>query len=336
MIFADKLRELRKKSGWSQEELAEQMNVTRQSVSKWEGAQAIPDLDKILKLSKLFGVSIDYLLKDDIEDPMEVEEISEKYYEPLRQVTMEEVVEYLEIKRQTANYIAYATLLCILSPIGLILLSAISNMGKYNLANNVAVGLGLIILVICIIIAVTIYILSGSKTSTYDFLEDESFETEYGVSGMVKERQNKFRGTYIKNNIIGVCITIASIIPIFVGMIIGSENDFLWAILISIMFILVGLGTTLFIKCGIVWESYNRILKEGNYKIRGLHKYGYKYKYAKSISSAYWMIVTGIYLIYSFIADSWDTSWFIWIVASILYSIFLSILNVFNKKEEMQ
>lgn len=47
MIFADKLIQLRKKSGWSQEELAEQMNVTRQSVSKWEGAQSISDLKKI-------------------------------------------------------------------------------------------------------------------------------------------------------------------------------------------------------------------------------------------------------------------------------------------------
>ena len=68
MIFADKLIQLRKKSGWSQEELAGQMNVTRQSVSKWEGAQSIPDLEKMIRLSELFGVSLDYLLKDNIEE----------------------------------------------------------------------------------------------------------------------------------------------------------------------------------------------------------------------------------------------------------------------------
>ena len=62
MIFADKLTQLRKKAGWSQEELAEQMNVTRQSVSKWEGAQSVPDLEKMIRLSELFGVSTDYLL----------------------------------------------------------------------------------------------------------------------------------------------------------------------------------------------------------------------------------------------------------------------------------
>ena len=63
MIFADKLIALRKKAGWSQEELAQQLNVSRQSVSKWEGAQSVPDLDKIVQFSRIFGVSTDYLLK---------------------------------------------------------------------------------------------------------------------------------------------------------------------------------------------------------------------------------------------------------------------------------
>ena len=47
MILADKIAELRKKNGWSQEELAGQLGVSRQSVSKWESAASIPDLDKI-------------------------------------------------------------------------------------------------------------------------------------------------------------------------------------------------------------------------------------------------------------------------------------------------
>ena len=86
MIFADKLILLRKKAGWSQEELAEQMDVTRQSVSKWEGAQSVPDLDKMIRLSELFGVSTDYLLKDEMED---VEHIgSSKDTPSLKRVSM--------------------------------------------------------------------------------------------------------------------------------------------------------------------------------------------------------------------------------------------------------
>ena len=68
MILADKIMNLRKKAGWSQDELASQLNVTRQSVSKWEGAQSVPDMDRIVQMSRLFGVTTDYLLKDEIEN----------------------------------------------------------------------------------------------------------------------------------------------------------------------------------------------------------------------------------------------------------------------------
>ena len=68
MILADKIINERKRCGWSQEELADQLSVSRQSVSKWEGAQAVPDLQKIIKMAELFGVSTDYLLKDEISD----------------------------------------------------------------------------------------------------------------------------------------------------------------------------------------------------------------------------------------------------------------------------
>ena len=67
MILADKIIELRKKNGWSQEELADQLGVSRQAVSKWESASSIPDLERVLGMSRLFGVSTDYLLKDEIE-----------------------------------------------------------------------------------------------------------------------------------------------------------------------------------------------------------------------------------------------------------------------------
>ena len=67
MILADKIINERKKNGWSQEELAEMLDVSRQSVSKWEGASSVPDLSKILKMAEIFGVSTDYLLKDDME-----------------------------------------------------------------------------------------------------------------------------------------------------------------------------------------------------------------------------------------------------------------------------
>lgn len=70
MQFYEKLAELRRKAGLSQEQLADRLGVTRQSVSKWESGAAMPELGKLIALSELFGVSIDYLVKDgDASDP---------------------------------------------------------------------------------------------------------------------------------------------------------------------------------------------------------------------------------------------------------------------------
>ena len=64
MNVSEKIRTLRKSKGMSQEELAGQVNISRQAVSRWENGTALPDADNIVQLSKLFGVTADYLLID--------------------------------------------------------------------------------------------------------------------------------------------------------------------------------------------------------------------------------------------------------------------------------
>lgn len=66
MTFAEKLLSLRKRAGMSQEELAEKLNVSRQAVSRWEIGTAMPDAQNLLELSKIFVVSVDYLLKEEL------------------------------------------------------------------------------------------------------------------------------------------------------------------------------------------------------------------------------------------------------------------------------
>lgn len=67
MYFSRKLMELRKSRGWSQEELGDKINVTRQTISKWELGTTTPELEKLIELSRLFGISIDELVKEDAE-----------------------------------------------------------------------------------------------------------------------------------------------------------------------------------------------------------------------------------------------------------------------------
>ena len=68
MTFSEKLTGLRRKSGMSQEQLADRLGVTRQSVSKWENDASVPDLEKLVKLSGVFGVSLDELVKGEVPD----------------------------------------------------------------------------------------------------------------------------------------------------------------------------------------------------------------------------------------------------------------------------
>lgn len=67
MVFGEKLKNERTKKGWSQEQLAEQLFVSRQSVSKWENGQNYPSIEVIIKISDLFGLTIDELLRSDEE-----------------------------------------------------------------------------------------------------------------------------------------------------------------------------------------------------------------------------------------------------------------------------
>ena len=72
MKLSDKIIKHRKSNGWSQEDLAEKLNVSRQAISRWENGTALPDAQNILQISKLFGVSADYLLNDEYESDNDI------------------------------------------------------------------------------------------------------------------------------------------------------------------------------------------------------------------------------------------------------------------------
>ncbi len=333
MIFADKLILLRKKSGWSQEELAEQMNVTRQSVSKWEGAQAVPDLEKMLRLSELFGVSTDYLLKDNIEElegALPTTEVS-----PLRRVSMEEASAFLEVKAATARPVAYATFVCILSPICLLILGAISEMPGSGLSENAAAGIGMVVLLAMIAAAVAVFISCGSKTSPYEYLEREIFETEYGVTGMVKERKEQLKNAHTRNNIIGTCLCILSVVPLFAGAaVFGEENEYLSALMLSLLLLLVGVGVVFFVRTGIPWGSCQMLLQEGDYT--GTKKR--RRRVTGPFTIVYWLAVTAVFLAYLFASKGLGSAKnfvipLIWAVAGVLYPALLTVINVLVKKD---
>lgn len=328
MILADKIIELRKKNGWSQEELAEKVGVSRQSVSKWEGALSVPDLDKILLMSQIFGVSTDYLLKDELGEPEYTETKNAPSAEetPLRRVSMEEAASFLEVKKQTAPKIALAVFLCIVSPIVLILMGGLSDRKLIGMSESAAGGIGLITLIVLVAAAVALFIICGAKTEKYEYLEKEPIELEYGVSGMVKERQSRMSEAHTRDTVLGICLCVLSVVPLFAGMF--TENEIYAVMGICALLFMVACGVLVLIRSGILWESTQKLLQEGDYTVAEKEMS----KKIAPIVTAYWLLATVGYLAWSFWTDGWDRTWIVWPVTGVLFGAIMAIVGMIKKK----
>lgn len=325
MILADKIIKHRKMNGWSQEELAEKMNVSRQAVSKWEGAQSVPDLDKVLRLSQLFGVTTDYLLKDEVE----TETFTNEEAEPAaRKVSMEEANAYLAQRKKASVQIAFGTFLCILSPICMFLLGAASEMPSMGVSEGAAVSGGLIVLFLLVAAAVGIFILCGFRNEPFAFLEKEYFETEYGVTGMVKEKQKAYRNTYIQYNVIGILLCVLSPVPLFAGVF--TENEFLMVIMLCLLMVIVGAGVFFLVVAGVRWASMQRLLKDPEYV--EFDKNG-KRTLKSTVNTIYWALALAVYLGWSFVTNDWHITWVVWPVAGILCAPVLAVCDLLQNKE---
>ncbi len=326
MILADKITNLRKKNGWSQEELAEKMQVSRQAVSKWESAQTVPDLEKILALSKLFGVTTDYLLKDEIEDEEFTDDADRV---PVKRVSLALANEFLEWRKRAAKRIAAATFLCIVAVIPLLLLAAASEVSApgFSVSENLAAGVGLAVLLVLVAAAAAIFVSCGFKSAPFEFIDKEPFETEYGVDGMVKEKQKTYRATYVKYNIIATCLCILSPIPLFAGMV--TEKEFFMVVSLTVTMFLAGIGAAFFILAGVRWASMQKLLKEGDYALRDQRKIRIK----ESVSTVYWLSATAVYLCWSFLTDDWEITWVVWPVAGILFAVVMCLCNLFIDRD---
>lgn len=263
MILADKIIDLRKKNGWSQEELGEQLGVSRQAVSKWESMQTVPDINKIIAMAEVFGVSTDYLLKDEMEAPEKqvIKEKPSKDVTSIHIVTMEESNGYLSAVEDAAKGIGTGLLLVCISPIVATILYAIGVGGKAPFTVDGGAMFGTIVQVLLLAVAVILFVLSKLKLSKFSHLKKDTFETEYGVDGMVKELMKKYEHTHLLRIIIGVALSFVSVIPLMACSVLAGENDLVIAIGGSIMLIMIGVGICMLVQASIIWSGFKKILR---------------------------------------------------------------------------
>ena len=328
MILADKIVSLRKKAGWSQEELAEQLGVTRQSVSKWEGAQSVPDMDKVVMMSRLFGVSTDFLLKDELEEetPCAAALADDT---PLRRVSLTQASAYLALRKAAAPKIAIATALCITSPVTLILLAGMSEVQRFHISENAAAGIGLCVLLGLVALAVSIFLRTSTEAKEYRFLEEEPFETEYGVEGMVRQRQREYKDTHTRLVTVGVVLCVLAAVPLFAAMCING-SDLLYIAAVCALLVLVAIGCLALVTAGVYQGAMEQLLEEGDYT-RPQKKH---HKLMGTVTMIYWLTATAVFLLYTYGPHGNGQprySWIIWAVAGVLYAAVMGIVRIINR-----
>ena len=333
MILADKITALRKKAGWSQEELAEQLGVTRQSVSKWEGAQSVPDMDKVVTMSRLFGVTTDYLLKDELEEetPCAAADDEEP---PLRRVTMEQASDYLARRKAAAPKVAFAVLLCVVSPVTLLLLGAMSEVQRFHISENAAAGIGLCVLLVLVAAAVSVFLRTGADVKEYQFLESEPFETEYGVTGMVRQRQREYKDAHTRRVTVGVVLCVLAAVPLFAAVCIDG-SDLLYVAAVCALLVLAGIGCLFIVSAGVYSSAMERLLEEGDYT-RGQKKHN---KVLSTVTTIYWLVATAVFLVYTYGPSGNGQpqySWIVWAVAGVLYAAVLGIVRLLLRSKNDQ
>ena len=317
MILADKIVQLRRQSGWSQEELAHRLDVSRQAVSKWESGNSIPELDKILNMSRIFHVTTDYLLKDELEQPESVQPTSPDtdalpVREPVRTLSLDEANTYLELVRQTRGKIAFSVSLFILCPIPLLLLGGWADGTPKE---DFAAGIGVAILLVIVAVGLIFLLPAAFLLEKFEYLEKEDIALGYGIVGILERQKDDYAPIFRKSITLGVVLCVMAVVPLMLTAAFQPSDR--WMIVsVSLLLAMVALAVQLFIRAGMVQDSFNKLLQLEDYTTHEKmlnRKIGW-------FAGAYWCVVTAVYLGVSLWKDSWKTSWIIWVVAGLLFA----------------
>ena len=325
MIMADKIIRLRKKNGWPQEELADKLDVSRQAVSKWEAAQSVPNLDKILQLSELFGVTTDYLLKDEIEDE---EYTDNDGTDSIKKITLGDANKYLDTVKANSKKTSFATFLCIISAIPMLVLIALSQIKSVGLSEDAAalIGVGFLILIVAPAVALFIYV--ESVNEPFKFIAEGEFSTEYGVKGMVSERKKEFKNEHTKDIIFGVIMCVISPVPLLIAAF--WDIDFVMILTVAVLLFIVGIGVMKLVKTNSYWDAMLNLLSEEEFA----EERKKENKLVDRLETIYWLVFTAVYLTWSFLTNDWGKTWIIWPVAGVLFAAYSEVIEMIVEKKK--
>lgn len=351
MNLAEKIFNERTKLDLSQEQFAEQMGVSRQAVSKWETGQSLPDLDKIVMMSRVFGVTTDYLLGEGelsqgtdtggqgagytVEDQYNEEKqntISEN--SKPRYITDEEAEEYCMVRKKFGKRIGLGVFLCIA---GLALVQFVQELFPeiigYRVGNpDFFENLAAVPFLLLVAIAVPLFIVSGLSMGKYEFMEKANLTFSPDMKKRLQEESEAHYRVFTAKISVGVSLCIIAAIV----CVILEEQTFVNTAQVWIsgemgaffMLLIIAVAVYLFVTAGIEKSTYDILLRKNEIKQKKEEN-----KVFDAVSAIYWCIVTAGYLAYSFITFDWGRSWIVWPVAGCLFGAVSAAMHLMSREK---
>ncbi|WP_251317955.1 helix-turn-helix domain-containing protein [Flintibacter muris] len=295
MAFSDNLQFLRNRQGQTQEQLAEILEVSRQSVSKWESAQSFPEMDTILRICDLYQVNLDTLLRGSVEDSL-----------------VEDTAQYDQFMNRFSRRMAFA--------VG----SIIAGVGLCGLLDAKGVSEYLIFAVLLLIVAVCVVVIVASS------LQKENFSKQYPVITDFYTEQEKraFRQKFvwfISGGVGAILFDVALLLLFFAKF---PEEEPFESYAMSVFLLIVAGAVTSFVYAGIQEEKYK--IDEYNRDNNPTPEVKKRKGLINTICAALMTLVTALYVGLGLALDLWRTAWWVFAVGGILCAVVNIVLDPYR------
>ena len=298
MAFSDNLQFLRTRRGETQEQLAETLEVSRQSVSKWESGQSYPEMDTILRLCELYGVDLDTLMRGSVEESL-----------------VEDTAQYDRFMNGFSRRMAFAVggIIAGVALCGLLDAKEVSDYLTY--------GVFLLIVAVCVVAIVA----SG--------LQLDNFRKQYPViTDFYTEKQKQdFRQKFIwfiAGGVGAILFGVALMILFFAKF---PEEEPFESFAVSVFLFIVAGAVTSFIYAGIQEDKYKiwKYNRDNNPTPEVKKRWGL----ISTICASLMVLTTAIYVGLGLALDLWDRAWWIFAVAGILCAVVYIVLDPYRNED---
>lgn len=238
-------------------------------------------------------------------------------------LSRKEAEEYLQHEARWAPAVAGGVTMCILSPVILILLTCFSAMGLLPMTPGAAGGMGIVLLLLMVTWAVTLFVRYSMASHDYDLILEDRFTLGDGVEEIIRRKKRETGTKCTKQITWGTAVCILAVIPLLAAAFTGKDS----LVIAAVIFLLcaVSFGVNLLVRCGMVWDSYERLLRDGDYSSR-LHG-----SLSGKIGSVYWPLAAAVYLIWSFASGNWVFTWVLWPAAGLLFAAVTAVCRMMKR-----